>query len=445
MHQNGVIMKRTPVLFAILIVLVLASIFGCAPPPVVEEEAALTTEQQKALEDSLREVQLRELKIIRSFAYQHYNNKAWQDAAGYYEQLAEEDTGHVFNDYGKWAQCYIQMSVSVDSVKTLYQRGIAAFPEDAYLHASLGHIFRTQGLLDSAAVHYQAAVQNNPEELEYKKTLAELFTRLNRPMEAIDLYKGILKEEPENKEIAEILDDLVRRYLSPEDYVKSLEESVTRFPEDLDKKLELAKAYTDIGRNEKALTLLETVIQQEPNDISALETLGNVQQNLRNYTAAINAYMKILTIEPDNTRIMVEISNCHRQSGQFFQARTYARKALAKDSQMGSAHSALAAIYETAADQKTGGKPPGYSDKLVFLVAYGLYQDAKNTGDYQVLSEAENHMKYLKESQLIPAYADWFMHQDKTDPTEGSGYEWIQSGWPELRFIQSYLDKISQK
>ncbi|TKJ40613.1 hypothetical protein CEE37_06515 [candidate division LCP-89 bacterium B3_LCP] len=467
-------MKSSKVIFLILIAITVGIMFGCAPPPSTQEaQSELSSDQQKALEDSLKQVQLRELKITRSFAYSHYNNRAWSEAAKYYAELADKDTGSVFNDYGKWAQCYIKMDVPPDSVKMVYQRGIAAFPDDAYLHASLGHIFRTQGLLDSAVVHYEAAVEHNGEELEYRKTLAELYTRVNRQMEAIDLYRGILAEEPENKEIADVLADLVRRHLSPEEYVNSLEEAVAQFPDDLDKKYELAKAYEEIGQNEKALAQLEIILAKVPRKnllelvidafggyeqegleysnpelyqtIRALQALGEVQQNLQKYSAAAKAYQEILKLVPENTEAMVSASNCYREMNNFSQARVYARRALSKNSKLGSAYMALASIYETAADNKSGGEPPTYNDKLVFLVAYGLYQDAKNTGDYSVLENARNHKNYLKESKLIPEYSDWFMHQNETDPTAGGGYDWINTNWSELGYIEKYLKQISEK
>lgn len=438
-------MKRVSIISLLLTAVVLGVMFGCAPPPAVEDKPALTPEQQKALADSLREVQLRELKIVRSFAYSHYNNRAWADAAKYYAELAEKDTGHVFNDYGKWAQCCIQMNVSADSIKMVYQQGLAAFPDDAYLHASLGHIFRTQGLLDSAVVHYEAAVRYNGEELEYQKTLAELYTRVNREMEAIELYRKIVELEPENKEIADILADLVHRHLSPDEYIKSLETAVVQFPDDLEKKFELARAYADVLRNDEALAQLRTILQKEPNNVRALEAIAGVHQNLRDYRSAVNACLEVLKLEPDNVNAMVDASNCYREMGNYSQARTYARRALSKQPKLGSAYIALASIYETAADDKTGSDPPSYYDKLVFLIGYGLYQDARNSGDFSVLEQARNHMNYLKESKLIPEYADWFMHQNDKDPKAGGGYDWINPGWSEVRYIEKYLEQISQK
>ena len=195
-------------------------------------------------------------------------------------ELLEKDLDHKYNDYGKWAQCYVQMNVSVDSVKMVYQRGLDAFPEDGYLHASLGHILRTQGLIAEAAAEYEAAVKYKPEELEYKKTLAELYVRLDEPLMAIDLYREILDQEPDNRVIAETLAGLVKSNLSPEEYIRSLEGAILQFPDDLGKKYDLAKAYANVGQNRKALDQLNIVTQSEPNNVRALKLTGEVQQNL---------------------------------------------------------------------------------------------------------------------------------------------------------------------
>ncbi len=437
-------MKTTVMLFLALCIAVWALTFGCAPPPEAEVQPALSPEQQKALEDSLRNAQLRELKIIRSFAYSHYQNKNYADAAKYYAELAQKDTGRMFNDYGQWAQCLIRLNVSADSIKKVYQMGIDAFPGDAYLHASLGHIYRTQGLLEDAVKEYEAAVQYKPEELAYKKTLAELYVRVDRPLDAIELYRKIVEAEPDNKSAAETLASLVKTHLSPEEYIKSLQESIAQFPDDIEKRFELAQAYANVMENRKALEQLDEVLRLDPANVRALRMKGDVQQNLRNYNGAIQAYKKVLEIEPD-PEVMVELSNVYRELGKYAEARKYARRALAQDPQMGAAYVAQARIYEAAADKKTGGKLPAYKDKLVFLVAYGLYRDAVNSGDYSVMDQAKIHMTYLKDSKLIPDYADWFMHQKDRDPTTDPGYSWINPNWPELKYINTYLDNISQK
>jgi tetratricopeptide (TPR) repeat protein len=437
-------MKRTSIFFIITTLMILGIVIGCAPPPQIEEAVVLTPEQQRALEDSLRAEREKELKIIRSFAYSHYNNKNYTDAAKYYAELLEKDLDHKYNDYGKWAQCYVQLNVSVDSVKMVYQRGLDAYPEDAYLHASLGHILRTQGLLDEAAAEYEAAAKYKTDELDYKKTLAELYVRLDEPIKAIDLYREILEVEPDNKTVAETLADLVKNNLSPEEYIQSLEEATAQFPDDLNKKYDLAKAYSNVGENQKALGQLDLIVQVDPNNVRALKLTGEVQQNLRNYNAAIGAYKKILDIQSD-AEVMVELSVVYRELGNWVQARTYARRALAERSNMGAAIVAQAAIYETAADNKTQGKAPKYEDKLIFLIAYGLYQKAVNSGDYSVLDQARTHLNFLKESQLIPQYSDWFMHQNDRDPTASGAYSWINVSWPETRYIDTYLDRLSQK
>jgi len=437
-------MKRTIIITLILTGISVLVLLGCAPPPAQEETAQITAEQEKAMRDSLRQAQITELKITRSFAYSHYNNKNWTDAAKYYRQLAIDDTGHMFNDYGKWAHALIQMDAPTDSVKAVYLMGLAAFPADAYLHASLGHIYRSLGQLDDAVASYEKAVQYNPDQLEYQKTLAELYVRVDEPLKAIDVYRNVLAHEPDNRSVAETLAGLIRTHLSPEEYINSLQNTVVQFPDDLDKKYELAKAYVNVLDNQKAKEQLQAILNVAPQDLRALELLGNVEQNLRNPSAAVSAYKKILDIEP-KTEIMVELSKVYREQGQYSNARTYALHALSTNPNYGPAYMAQASIYQVAADKATGGKPPKYDDQLVFLVAYGLFQKAINSGDYTVIDQAKTRMNYLKDSKLIPAYSDWFMHQNDKDPTNKTVYNWMNMSWPEMKYIDTYLNQISNQ
>ena len=89
----------------------------------------------------------------------------------------------------------------------------------------------------------------------------------------------------------------------------------------------------------------------------------------------------------------------------------------------------LAKIYSASAT--SGQEELRYNDKLVFLIAFGLYNDSNE------LSTAAK----LKASGLLPSKSDYFMNKDKLFPT-GNNYNWINKDWEEVKYIKTYLEKL---
>ncbi len=71
---------------------------------------------------------------------------------------------------------------------------------------------------------------------------------------------------------------------------------------------------------EHVLKEYEKIAQNDPKNFEALVTIGNVNFELNNYSAAIEAYQKALEINPENSNARVDMAICYRRLGKLDEA-----------------------------------------------------------------------------------------------------------------------------
>jgi tetratricopeptide (TPR) repeat protein len=82
-----------------------------------------------------------------------------------------------------------------------------------------------------------------------------------------------------------------------------LRKAIALDPESFYLQRELATVYIQNREDEKALEVLEGVLQKNPNDVKSLIIYGGVRQVRKETKEAIAAYEKILTLDPKHQRI----------------------------------------------------------------------------------------------------------------------------------------------
>jgi|Deesub1362B_J571_1020462.scaffolds.fasta_scaffold02451_6 tetratricopeptide (TPR) repeat protein len=398
---------------------------GCAPQQQVQKE--ISPERQKAIEDSIRKA--KELEIARywSFGYEYYKNKNYKEAKPYFWKVINMDPNmeladkyHYKDIFARLANCYIQEN-KADSAQLAFEMGVKHFPNDIYLHESLGYMYRQKGMFEDAIQHYKKAVELDPEKAINYKHLADLYIRTNQPELAIEALESYVKMSPEDRDAQEKLAVLYRTTGREDEAIRKKEEILAKNPDDTGLMFDLGKAYYNRGESEKAVEMLNRLLQKEPENVEALQYLAGAYMNLERYDSAIATYKKILKIQPENIEILCAVAGAYRMKNQFVQARNYVRRALRIDPKHGLPYMTMGEIYESAAEycmNKRGGKLE-YDDKLVYEKAYKEYQKA--TRDPLFADRARRRMEAIK--PLLPTTEDRFFN--KYNQPKDACYKWI--------------------
>jgi tetratricopeptide (TPR) repeat protein len=429
--------------------LIIWGYFGCAPPP--PTEPTLTPEQQKAIADSLQKVHDIELAKAYSYAFENYKTARmtenpkhkeiyYRDAVKYFWKMIGLDTESKYNIYGRLSDCYTQLE-EPDSAMMVLEMGLAKFPKDTYLNQILGYIYKAKGDNQKALDFYLVALNNEPENQDFLKAVGELYQKLNRVEDAITTYRKYLTLNPDDRSIQEKVTYLVRKTSSPEQYIAELLSYLQNYPDDVSKRYDLAVTYLEGGENDLAVTQLQEVLKRDSLNIRAWEKIANAYENLKRYADAIKAYDKILSADASRKDIICSEVLDYIELNDYPHARQKSQSALALDRSYGKAWVVMGRIYMASADACSRGKQLNYSDKLTYLVAFGLFKRAKEVGDYTARDEADRLTTYLSGSLLIPQKEDWFLNKKELRP-KGDCYSWIKPEWDELNYINMYLSQF---
>ncbi len=411
-------------------------IMGCVATTQMEETATVDTAREDSLAEARRDSLLR---LNRMFAYDKLRTRDWDNARRYLWQVVELDVNLEYNEWDRLYQTYTETG-DHDSAQVVLRMGLEMFPSDAYLNATLGYYLKQTGQYAEAQGHYETAIESEADNTEYLRNLAEIYENQGMGIEAIATYRHLAELLPDDMEIQDRLTSVIREYQSPEEYLSALQQYVAENPEDLIKRQELLAAYVDQQMNEQVIAEADEIISRSPNDVNTYNAKAQAQLNLNQQRAAIATYEALLEVAPTNTHAMLQIADSHRNLGNFRTARTWIMRVREQDAGNDAATYMLGRIYESCADACTQGRGLEYDDKLVFIIAYGLFENAANGDDYTAREQANRRKQYME--SFIPAYSDWFMNQSKELP-QADCYGWINANWPEVRYIATFLNNLS--
>ncbi len=396
--------------------------FGCTPSA-QQQGPSISQERQKAINDSLNQIYIRQLNLHWSTAYEYYKNKMYRNSIKPFWKVIEIDTIKRFDkSFTYLSDAYIQLN-NADSAEIVLKLGVEKFPEDAYLHRNLGYIFATRGRTEDAIQQYELALKVDNTKVNDWKQLANLYIKNDQPEDAIHAYEKVVELDATDKDAHETLSQLYRSTGDADAAINRMEEVKRLDPKNLDNLFNLGKEYFNNDDFENAIVNFEALLSQKPDDISAMTYLGSSLQNTGKYSRAINIFTEILSVQPENKKAYADIAICYKELGKFPTARQFANKALAVDAEYGLAYIVRGDIYAATVEKCMADNKKDiadFDDKLVYELAYNEYQRA--TKDLQFKDMATAKMNYIKD--YIPNQEDRFFHKGQTKAKKEC-YNWI--------------------
>jgi tetratricopeptide (TPR) repeat protein len=187
-----------------------------------------------------------------------------------------------------------------------FQKGEAVFhdllshvPESAEAHYFLGIIDLETKTKQEAKEHFQQAIILNPSfERGYLKLVA-LSEEDQKLQEATELLEKYLKEiNPHHREFRL---RLVRLYISQdktENALSHLNHLLQQNPDDLHAQVRKAQIFGEMGDFPAAIEELNAILRVRPNELRVRDFLGLLYEEMKDYEQATLAYQKNLQIDP---------------------------------------------------------------------------------------------------------------------------------------------------
>jgi len=275
---------------------------------------------------------------------------------------------------------------------------------------------------------------------DYLFLLAEMYESIENWDLAIDTYKEQAELQPDNAQINQRIIDIIKMYRDPEEYLKTLKEAIEKFPDDPKRRYDYAIALFEAGNSEAATREFAFYTEQKPVDPEGWRKLAQARDNLSDYKGAIEAMKKAVELDTTSLIDLVTVGRYYLNLNSWQQARKWAKDALAREAGYGPALVLMGDIYSKAADQ---ADPTKFNDKLVYIIAYGLYQAAYSSDDYDASTDGDRGMRILKGGVLEKEKLreELFLSKGQKRPS-GKRYNWINSNWPEVKYIDKYLKSL---
>jgi predicted TPR repeat methyltransferase len=160
----------------------------------------------------------------------------------------------------------------VGEALALIERSLALVPDQADWHSNLGIVLQSHGRLDDAINSYRRAIAIDPNHANAYSNLGALLRAIGQPVEAEAAYREAIQLNPEHIDAYTniLLNGLKRTEESAACYCKV----ITLRPKHREARKLLAVAHCTLGEIDKAVSILEEWLEEEPENAIARHMLA---------------------------------------------------------------------------------------------------------------------------------------------------------------------------
>ena len=264
-------------------------------------------------------------------AHDHYHEQRYTEAIAAYQALLEDGITNTDGSHTPLQQH------QKDSIQLMLGQSYAKIGEDPAAQRVFKEIIdeNPDGSYATQAVHQ----------------LVNLYWQRYQFREAIIAGKQLLKQHPDTA-VAATAAYLVGLYQeaegNPEEAIDSYKFFLDNFPTSPYRTTavnRLIRLYITNRRYAEAEALIQTRIQQYPDDITLFEQLAELYQQQEDYPKALELYQKAIEQNPENTNLRKKLGALYAEMGKTDQAITEWEKLVTDQSNRYDRHQQLGAIY----------------------------------------------------------------------------------------------------
>ena len=195
------------------------------------------------------------------------------------------------------ASAYLAQQKS-DQAAAVYRQMTELFPKDPQPSFLLGNVLLRQGQQAEARKAFEKSHEISPDYLPAVERLMDLDIATQQYAPAMDRVQKLIDKDPK---LAQPWTLRAKIYLAQQNFVHAEPDLLKAI--DLDPKLEpayelLAQLYVASNRSEEAIAKLTAFVEQNKT-VPALMQLAMINERLKHFDAARDAYEKLLTVAPN--------------------------------------------------------------------------------------------------------------------------------------------------
>ncbi|MCZ2444263.1 MAG: tetratricopeptide repeat protein, partial [Flavobacteriales bacterium] len=189
------------------------------------------------------------------------------------------------------------------------------WPDNQVINYELASIYIYKKKYDIALPYIEKAVKGDPKNKWYLIDYIEVLIRLDKFKETEKAFKDLISLEPDN---IDYISEFAELYMSEKKY----KEAIALF-EDIETKtgvhpeisLQKQKLYKAMGKTQASLDEIQKLIKAFPLEAQYYGILAETYLEMKKKDEALNAYLKVLELEPDNSIIHLALANFYQEKG----------------------------------------------------------------------------------------------------------------------------------
>lgn len=376
-----------------------------------------------------------------------------------------------FKDYVNYGIALYQTKNYEKAVEIL-EAGLPKIKDNVTAHVTLALSYQELEQNQKAYNEYQTIFEMQPDFDGIRFDYANLLADMNQNTEAIAQYNLYIAKYPENYLAYKNLGIVYKKLNNPQMAITNLEKSLAINPDDADTKKHLAQSYHVNNDYDNAIKLYDELLITNKNDydtkynkavalhaqkkydlaipiynellkvkddeklksnlVAALLAQGQLLLNDKNYTQAVEQYIKVAKINPNDSLAYYGQAKCYRALGQNEKAATNYEKAIAlapeKTAFSNEYADFIAATAASGADEfstmlQTGGELPEIN---LPLDMFSPYTEADKEKSLALIQSGDNNFKSQNYDAAIADYQEslkLFANDDVTLLKIGNSYK----------------------
>lgn len=204
---------------------------------------------------------------------------------------------------------------NLEKAEDLYRKALVQNPLIDAAYYELARILRDKDQQEGALEQALKAVELDPENFWYNQLLANLYQDAGAYDKALEVYKKLVEQEPDK---LELIEKLAMAYIYAGDYKGAIgqynliEEKIGVMEE---VSLQKQRLYLSMNKVEKAARELENLIEAHPGESRYYAMLAELYMANNMENKALDAYLAISRIDPENPYIHISLSDFYRKKG----------------------------------------------------------------------------------------------------------------------------------
>mgnify|MGYP001235359986 CR=1 FL=1 len=369
---------------------------------------------------SLSEEDNMECNMYNSFAYENFENKNFRSTVDNYKYMIELGCSERYAEYifEKMGRSYVELGKR-DSASIIFKQGMKYLKNNKSLLVVAAWNAGKMNNVNEQITYLDMLLSFDDGNSKIYEDLSDVYRDNEMYNEQIAIINQWLRVDPTSKK-ANSEKKAAFKALGKDELDVDKERWMAE-PSNISYGIDYAIGLKNKGSDSEVVEVCNSLLIYDKYNIEVLELKAESHLNLYEDELALEVYLDMDKINPNNYKIEIELSKIYINKEDYETAYKWANNSVRSSGNKGDALYQRAEVFYSVAESCTGDAL-SFWDKVVFEIAWEDYDSAVNSG----FNRARTRADFLYENNITKT-SDWFMRPDgemKTKP-EGACYSWI--------------------